>query len=78
MIKRDEIKGPSCLTKAEDDEPLFVLRANDRLAPQIVRQWAAAYRISKGDTISALQLTKYYEALALAKAMEKWPRPVTA
>ena len=47
-----ELKAePGPEPKAEDDEPLFVLRANDSLAPQIVRQWAAAYRIAKGDAI---------------------------
>ena len=30
----------SCLQKAGDDEPIFVLRAQDRIAPMIVRAWA--------------------------------------
>jgi hypothetical protein len=29
-----------CLQKVSDDEPIFVLRAQDRLAPALVRQWA--------------------------------------
>lgn len=33
-------QGVSCYDKAAPDEPLFVLRAHDRLAPQIVLEWA--------------------------------------
>lgn len=41
MIKRDEIaSADSCLNKAKDTEPLFVLRAHDALAPIVVRIWA--------------------------------------
>ena len=32
-----------CLSKVADDEPLFVLRAHDPLAPGAVRGWAARY-----------------------------------
>ena len=35
--KREGIK---CYENAADDEPLFVLRAQDVLAPEIVREWA--------------------------------------
>jgi len=41
MIKRDELADPtSCINKAADDEPVFVLRASDALAPIVVRLWA--------------------------------------
>jgi hypothetical protein len=41
MLKIDEITNPtSCLNKAADDEPIFVLRANDPLAIAIIREWA--------------------------------------
>lgn len=32
----------SCLQKTADDEPIFVLRARDSLAPEIVEAWADA------------------------------------
>ena len=38
MIKRLELIGPSCLTSAADDEPIFVLKSTDELAPSIVRE----------------------------------------
>jgi len=50
VIKRNELANPnSCLNKAADDEPLFVFRANDPLAPQLVREWADQYFDSKKD-----------------------------
>jgi len=42
MTKEQEIATElSCLNKAKDDEPIFVLRANDLLAPIVVSCWAA-------------------------------------
>src|SRR5271166_5743150 len=81
MRKSDELKGPSCLTNAADDEPLFVLRANDELAPKIVRAWALDYYNSKCFEnhvanfkweLNASQAAKYQEARALAEDMKRW------
>jgi hypothetical protein len=42
MLKCQELMQPnSCLNKAGANEPIFVLRANDPCAPQLVRLWAA-------------------------------------
>ena len=79
MRKSDELKGPSCLTNAADDEPLFVLRANDELAPHMVRIWAERYYASKMGEQYTLPVErmkhiamKYEEALALARMMDEW------
>jgi len=81
MIKSLELKGPSCLTKAADNEPLFVLRANDELAPDIVREWAKRYRRQKiGEaialrqpfTLTDQQRKKCLEAHIIADDMEDW------
>jgi len=38
--KKEILNDPeSCFNKAGDDEPLFVLRANDPLAANIVEEW---------------------------------------
>jgi len=77
MIKSKELAGPSCLTSAADDEPLFVLRANDELAPMIIRAWADAYFESKKDdkfNVTDVQRAKYREAFAIANEMEHWKR----
>jgi len=67
MLKREEIQNPnSCLNKAADDEPVFVLRAQDKLSPMIVRTWA--FEAELRGTPKA----KTEEALAQANAMESW------
>jgi hypothetical protein len=58
-------KGDSCWEKAAPDEPLFVLRAQDVTAPDVIEFW-----ISLNPQI---QFTpKGYEAQELANAMRQW------
>jgi hypothetical protein len=59
----------SCLAKAAPDEPLFVLRAQDRLAPKIVRYWAM-----EAGALGRVPFSKVNEAFALADRMEAWQR----
>lgn len=40
MNKRECLMGPSCLTRADPEEPIFVLRANDPIAPAVIEHWA--------------------------------------
>ena len=55
------------LMKAKDDEPIFVLRAQDKLAAGVVRQWAEqAAQAGCGNA-------KVREAREIADAMERWP-----
>lgn len=56
-----------CLQKAGDDEPIFVLRAQDMIAPDIVRYWAGRARAN------GLSEDKYRAAIKTAEAMEAWP-----
>lgn len=75
MKKQQELFNQnSCLNKAEDDEPIFVLRANDELAPIVVRLWAGAYLEMKTrkDRATPQQIDKYLEAMTCARAMEEW------
>lgn len=66
MLKCDEVAGPSCLTKAADDEPVFVLRGQDKLAPALVRAWAVLAALHGcGDD-------KVIEARYAAQKMEDW------
>ncbi len=55
------------LDKISDDEPIFVLRAQDKFAPIIIRLWAdlvQQYGISE---------ERYNEALEVIEEMESWP-----
>ena len=55
------------LMKADDMEPIFVLRAQDRLAAAVVRFWAD--EAEKAGSNAA----KITEAREVAAAMEQWP-----
>ena len=63
-----------CYAALADDEPYFLLRANDPLAPEIVRDWVRQYRkmkVSNG-AYGSKQATKSLEAEDVADAMERW------
>jgi hypothetical protein len=78
MIKRFELASPvSCLNRADADEPIFVLRANDPDAPAVIREWADRYATRKEDendgrVMNVPQIAKYREAVDLANSMEEW------
>ena len=72
-----------CYAKAAGDEPIFVLRAKDPRAPNLVRNWADHYLIQKQignsvgngpEPLTESQREKYLSALACADAMEEWRR----
>lgn len=66
MIKREELIH-GCMAKAAEEEPVFVLRGQDKLAPGLIRQWAAqAHALG-------MNYAKVGEALKLADQMEQWP-----
>lgn len=77
-IKRDELANPNgCLNKAADDEPIFVLRANDPTAARVVRYWASMYvadkvEVSTDGVLTNAQLAKAQEARGLANEMDAW------
>jgi hypothetical protein len=66
------------LAKVRSDEPIFVLRAQDKLAPGVIRTWARMLSVNAPrDTdgrIDAGTQAKINEAEACAASMEKWPR----
>lgn len=72
MIKRDELASPdSCINRAADDEPVFVLRAKDPTFGAVIREWIEL-RIAAGiDDRSDPKLTRAAALIALA---EQWRR----
>jgi hypothetical protein len=65
--KAENIADPqSCLNRAEDSEPVFVLRAHDPLASDAVRRWAHARALTRG--FDAMVKS----ALDIADAMDEW------
>lgn len=68
MRKRDELADPeSTLNRAAEEEPLFVIRAKDKLSASMVRQWAEAAAMT-----GAHEPEKIQEARQLAEIMESW------
>lgn len=63
MTKAQLIKT---LENIPDDEPLFLVRGQDRLAPGLVRYWAGAAK-ARGAKPSTVQ-----SAYDSAAAMERW------
>lgn len=64
--------GPfDCYAKADPDEPLFILRAKDPLAPALVRMWAHVREVYDG-RLGLIDSRKYLEAHDCAREMENW------
>lgn len=59
-------RGEGCLGKAKSDEPIFILRAQDNLAAQTVREWA------KRAALRGCPDEKVTEAMELASKMDDW------
>lgn len=79
MIKEQELLNPnSCLNKAANGEPIFVLRANDVNASDLVTVWAIKYMNNKGGwaKMDARQQAKFTEALHCAHTMKEWRKSV--
>lgn len=57
-----------CLAKVDPNEPIFVLRAKDRLAPVLVRLWAQLA------LLCGCKLKKCSEAVDCARDMDDWAR----
>lgn len=67
----------SCFNKADDQEPIFVLRANDRVAADVILIWAQRYMMEKGGKngwlgMSEEQQGKYKNALNVVEEFKLW------
>lgn len=66
MIKHVELfDADSCLNKAATDEPVFVLRAKDPIAPMAIRHWATM-------AVQTHDPEKIARALNAADQMDEW------
>lgn len=74
----------SCFNRAEEKEPLFVLKASDSIAPKVVRLWCQNYHskyMAGGPPIHGTEeekheyhrrLLKLKDAYHIADCMEEW------
>jgi hypothetical protein len=77
--KKEELASTTgCLAKAARDEPIFVLRAQDKLAPMVVQYWIqlveAERRATGASTMELIEDPKLQAAHNLSKQMEEWQR----
>jgi hypothetical protein len=66
--KKDNVARFDCYAVAEDDEEMFVLLARDKVAPTLVRLWAA---IRVGDLEAVLSLQRETLKLAIEYKQER-------
>lgn len=68
MLKTEELSNPdSCLSKARNDERLFILMARDPVASDVIRYWIQR-RVESGK--NKMQDQQIIEAMNCAKRME--------
>jgi len=60
----DRIQDPE--GKIADDEPVFIVRSKDKLAPSVMRHWAMLQRLIGGDPNMAQMVEDH------AKMAEEW------
>jgi len=74
ITKAQVIADPhSCLNKAADDEPIFVLRAQDLLAPELIANWARDYMLlRRREEVTNTHMAKYDAAMEVVRAMSEW------
>lgn len=69
MIKHQELSNPaSCMSRARDDERVFVLLARDAAAPVAIRAWVAERIRLRKNSLTDPQIL---EALECANEMER-------
>jgi hypothetical protein len=66
QVLEDLENGRGCLGRADDDEPVFVLRAQDKIAAPLIRLWA--------DWAEREGSPKSLDAMAIADEFERWAR----
>lgn len=67
VVINQAIRNEGCLGKAAHDEEIFVLRAQDRMAPALIDLWADALEMAGGNP------EKIQEARECAVRMRLWP-----
>lgn len=68
-------RGEGSLAKARDDEPVFILRAQDKVAPFVVEYWAQCVaNLASDEPLSDATKAKLKRANELVDEMRAWQR----
>jgi hypothetical protein len=73
--KQENIDDPnSYWNRAIQNEPIFILRSSDRIAPALIREWALSYKERKKNdgTYEGRERQKYLDALKCAEEMDAY------
>lgn len=68
-------QGRGCLGKADDNEPVFILRAQDKFAPQVIEYWALLVRAAlpmDDSRVTFASMDKVRDAEEDAALMRGW------
>ena len=72
-LREATLRGEGPLAKAADDEPVFLLRAQDNLAADLVEKWAIWAATAIPTIGGKRMLDKVAEAQLIANEMRRWP-----
>ena len=72
-LREATLRGEGPLAKAHDDEPVFLLRAQDNLSDNLVDIWAIQASVMVPSVDENRTGKKIAEARQIADAMRNWP-----
>lgn len=72
-LREATLRGEGPLAKAHDDEPVFLLRAQDQHAADLVEKWAIWVGINVPSVGGTPLYKKVQEANQIADMMRRWP-----
>ena len=72
-LREATARGEGPLGKAHDDEPVFLLRAQDNLAADLVDTWAIQASVAVPSVGGSAMGHKVAEAQLIADFMRRWP-----
>lgn len=72
-LREATLRGEGPLAKAHDDEPVFLLRAQDHHAAELVDKWAIWTSINVPSAGGNQLYKKVSEAKQIADRMRAWP-----
>ncbi len=72
-LREATLRGEGPLAKAHDDEPVFLLRAQDQNAAELVEKWAIWVSTAVPSAAGKSMQDKVTEAYLIADLMRRWP-----
>ena len=72
-LREATLRGEGPLAKAHDDEPVFLLRAQDNIASGLVESWAIQASVAIPNVGGGAMTHKVAEARLISDLMRRWP-----